>query len=624
MEKKIDENKDNFLKEDTFIFKKYKPIKKIGIGAFGDIYSVIDLNYKKSFAMKTENIEAEPKSLESEAYYLYNLQGGLGIPKIITYGHIKKYNILIETLLNESLYNIFIKNDKYCSLIDICLIGIQMLDRLEWIHSKNILYRDVKPENCLIGLKDPNLIYIVDFGLCKRYRSSKTGKHIPLRQTGKFSGTMEYASSYVLKGNESSRRDDLISLGYMLIFLFKKNLPWKISIKEINREKYLELINKKETNDNGLLFTNLPQEFVDYIIYTNNLKFEQAPDYSYLSSLFKSIIFKMNLNYNKLSFSWISKSNKLVKNKINSKLLISNNQIGLANIKELKTKKINEREKNKQKTIINNDDNFEKQKKLSFMKYKKLNNELSDHSLSSNQMNSNTIIKYLNNDKKASNYRTLNDNSINLFNNIKKNKKIIINIKNYQNNNFHDDIYLNNTDSKKVYLNKMNLNKMKEINDFKNNNLNKNDCQILFGNKAFPKKSYTPNPINFNKNSISEKVYLKYNTDDILNNYIDKKMENIINNNLLKNQNRNKIKKKKIYEIKLKSYISPINQIALKSEIKNFKYLKTDSQIQKINIPNVDNLLQMNITYKSPLLKINENEENINYKISVNEIKNNY
>ena len=614
---------DSFLTDNEYIFKKYKPIKKIGIGAFGDIYSVIDLNYNKSFAMKTENIEAEPKSLELEAYYLYNLQGGLGIPKIITYGHIKKYNILIETLLNESLYNIFIKNDKYCSLIDICLIGIQMLDRLEWIHSKNILYRDVKPENCLIGLKDPNLIYIVDFGLCKRYRSSKTGKHIPLRQTGKFSGTMEYASSYVLKGNESSRRDDLISLGYMLIFLFKKNLPWKISIKGINRTKYLELINKKETNDNGLLFKNLPQEFVEYIMYTNNLKFEQAPDYSYLNSLFKRIIFKMNLNYNKLSFSWINKPNKLEKNQRNSKLVISNNQIGTNN-KELKSKKIKEREINKQKPITNNNDNFKKQKKLSFMKYKKLNDELSDKSLSSNQMNSNTIIKYSNNDKMASNYQTLNDNSINLFNNIKKNKKIIINIKNYQNNNLHDDIYLNNTNSKKVYFNKMNLNKMKEINDFKNNNLNKNDCQTLFGNKAFLKKSYTPNPINFYKNSISDKVYLKYNTDDIFNNFIDKKMENIITNNFLKIQNRNKINKKKIYEIKFKSYISPINQIDLKSEIKNFKYLKTDSHIQKINIPNVDNLLQMNITYKSPLLKIDENEENRNYKSPIKEIKTNY
>ena len=61
---------------------------------------------------------------------------------------------------------------------DICLIGLQVLDRLEWIHSKDIIYRDIKPENFLIGIDDPNVIYIVDFGLCKKYRSSKTGKHL--------------------------------------------------------------------------------------------------------------------------------------------------------------------------------------------------------------------------------------------------------------------------------------------------------------------------------------------------------------------------------------------------------------------------------------------------------------
>ena len=607
MKKKIDENKDSFLNEDIFIFKKYKPIRKIGIGTFGDIYSVIDLNYKKSFAMKTENIEAEPKSLESEAYYLYNLQGGLGIPKIITYGYAKKYNILIETLLNESLFNIFIKNNKYCSLIDISLIGIQMLERLEWIHSKNILYRDVKPENCLIGLKDPNLIYIVDFGLCKRYRSSKTGKHIPLRQTGKFNGTMEYASSYVLKGNESSRRDDLISLGYMLIFLYKKNLPWKLPLKEINRTKYLELINKKETNDNGMLFKDIPQEIVEYIKYTTNLKFEQAPDYSFLSSLFKIIIFKMNLNYNKLSFSWINKPNKEAQNLTNLKLLITNN-------KELKVKKINEIVRNTQKAITNNDKNFEKQKKL--------NDEASNKSLYLNQKKNNTFIKYSNNDKMARNYQAFNDNSINMFNNIKNNNKNIINIKNYQNNNFQDYLYLNNTNSKNVYLSKMNLNKKKEIIDFKNNNLNKKDYIKLFGDKVLLKKSYTPNPINIKKNSISEKVYLKHNNDVIFNNFIGKKMESIITNKSLKIKYRNKINKKKIYEINFKSYISPINQIELKSEIKNLKYLETDNLIEKRKIPNVDNLLQMNIKiYKSPLLKIKENEENRNYK---NLVKSNY
>ena len=337
----MEKTEDSFLEKNKIIFKKYKAINQIGKGTYGNVYSIIRLKDKNVFAMKVVKMNnMNYKSLESEAYYLYNLQGGIGIPKFITYGRVSKYNVLIEELLDQSLYDIYIRKNRKCSIEEVYSIGIQILERLEFIHSKGILHRDIKPENFLMGLNNSKLIYIIDFGLCKRYRSSKTGKHIPLRQTGKFNGTMEYASSYVLKGNESSRRDDLISLGYMLIFLFKKYLPWKISLKEINRTKYLELINKKESNDNGLLFKNLPQEIVEYIIYTNNLKFEQAPDYSYLSSLFKSIIFKMNLNYNKLSFSWITKPNKEAQNMTNSKLLISNNQIGLTNIKELKTKKI--------------------------------------------------------------------------------------------------------------------------------------------------------------------------------------------------------------------------------------------------------------------------------------------
>ena len=91
---------------------------------------------------------------------------------------LKIYNILIETLLDKSLFKIFIENKRKCHLYEVCLIGYQLLERLKWIHSKDLVYRDMKPENCLLGFDDPNIIYIVDFGLCKKYRSSKTGKHI--------------------------------------------------------------------------------------------------------------------------------------------------------------------------------------------------------------------------------------------------------------------------------------------------------------------------------------------------------------------------------------------------------------------------------------------------------------
>ena len=280
MEKNSQKLNDSFLDNNECIFKKYKPIKKIGFGSFGSIYSAIRISDKKKFAMKIEKKDKQKNSnLELEAYYLYNLQG-FGFPKLISYGHIQKYNILIESLLDKSLHTIFLKTKTLCGIEDLCLIGLQILDRLEWIHSKNIIYRDVKPENFLIGINDPNIIYVVDFGLCKKYRSSKTGKHILPKLTGKFNGTLRYASSNVVRGKESSRRDDLISLGYMLIYLLKRKLPWPNSFKGLTRQKYSDLVHSKETNDDGKLFNNLQEELVDYMKYTKNLKFEQEPDYS--------------------------------------------------------------------------------------------------------------------------------------------------------------------------------------------------------------------------------------------------------------------------------------------------------------------------------------------------------
>ena len=296
---------DNFLKQNPIIFKKYKTINKIGFGSFGNIYSVIRLKDNTVFAMKIEKINPKQNTLESEAYYLFLLQG-FGIPKFITYGHINNYNILIETLLDKSLYQLFIRKKIKCPITDVCLIGIQILERLEWIHSKDIIYRDVKPENFLIGINDPNVIYIVDFGLCKKYRSSKTGKHLLPRLTGKFNGTLKYASPNVIRGKESSRRDDLISLGYMLIYLYKRELPWVNSFKDINNKQYLELMLIKETNGFGKLFQGIPKEFEEFIKYSRNLKFEQDPDYSYLRSLLNKII----LNKENLTFSWIDSRNR--------------------------------------------------------------------------------------------------------------------------------------------------------------------------------------------------------------------------------------------------------------------------------------------------------------------------
>ena len=308
----LDKLNDSFLKENKIIFKKYKPLQKLGKGAFGKIYSTIRLEDKSVFAMKTEKRNAPRKMLEPEAYFLILLQG-FGIPKLISFGHTKNYNILIETLLGKTLHDIFIKSKKICDLKDMCLIAIQLIERLEFIHSKNIIYRDVKPENFMIGIKDPNVIYIVDFGLCKKYRSSKTGKHMIQRDTKKFNGTLKYSSVNVVRGKESSRRDDLISLGYVLIFLYKKSLPWTSDFKSLNKKTYFELVMSKLTCAGGDLFKNLPEGLVNYVKYCQKLKFEEDPDYNYMKGFFLKILNEYNFNINKINFCWINPNDKNIR-----------------------------------------------------------------------------------------------------------------------------------------------------------------------------------------------------------------------------------------------------------------------------------------------------------------------
>ena len=312
MFKKIFNTKDDsFLSKKNIIFKKYKPLEIIGLGSNGKVYSTIRIKDKCMFAMKTEKMNPELKTLEDEAYNLYTLQGGVGIPKFISFGHNKEYNILIETLLDKDLFEIFIKRNRICTLSDICLIAIQILDRLEFIHSKNLIYKDIKPKNFLIGINDPNIIYVVDFGSCQKYRSSRTGKHIQAKNSQTFSSTLKYASFDVINGKQGSRRDDFISLGYMLIFLLKKRLPWEKYCHIINESNINKILSLKKNDNNGQLFKNLPEEFEGYFKYVRNLKFEQDPDYNYLRSFFNKLLLKINLDIDikKLSFSWINPNN---------------------------------------------------------------------------------------------------------------------------------------------------------------------------------------------------------------------------------------------------------------------------------------------------------------------------
>ena len=301
-------------------FGKYRIIKRIGCGSFGNVYKGVNIIDQKNVAIKVEKKDDGYNLLQKESYYLYNLRG-IGVPELISYGYSGKYNVLVQTLLGESLGKIFFKNNNHFHLKDICMFTIQILHRIEFVHSKYLIHRDIKPENFLIGSPDEYLIYIIDFGLSKKYKSSRTNKHIQFQLTKKFTGTARYASINAVRGAEQSRRDDLEAIGYMLMFFFNGGkLPWQgVSCKE-KAQKYAKIYNMKKNLNYEEFCKNMPREIIVYMMYCRELPFEKEPNYEYLRNLFENVLQK-NCMKNDLKFSWISdtsilKNIKEIKNKI--------------------------------------------------------------------------------------------------------------------------------------------------------------------------------------------------------------------------------------------------------------------------------------------------------------------
>ena len=307
-----------FQKNYPILFKKYLVKDKIGKGAFGLVFLGTNIKTNKDVAIKIESKEAIPQTLKSEAFIVVDLGGQLGFPKLKSYGKTSKYNILIESLLGKSLENIFNENGKQFSLDELCMIAIQILERIESLHFKNFIHRDIKPDNFLIGKKDPNIIYLIDFGLAKKFRSKKTGRHINFKKTGRLTGTIRYSSPNALSGGEQSRKDDLISIGYMLVYFFNSKLPWQLIRDRNELNKIRRIYKMKKETKPEILCRGLPNEMTEYMKYVENLRFEQKPNYEYLRNLFNTILKRNNTNIEKCLFSWIKSSDiKNLKNPVN-------------------------------------------------------------------------------------------------------------------------------------------------------------------------------------------------------------------------------------------------------------------------------------------------------------------
>ena len=286
----------------------FKLTRKIGSGAFGEIYHAFNTTSQEQFAIKLEHLDIRRPQLYYEARILSFLQKQqdpllIGFPRFYYYTSTQEFNLMVIELLGPSLEDMFSLCNKRFSLKTVLLLSDQMLTRLENLHKYGFLHRDVKPENFLLGFgKNNEIVYLIDFGLSKKYLT-KEALHIPFKEGKKLTGTARYASLFTHLGYEQSRRDDIESLGYMMVYFLKGNLPWQNIKGKDKDEKYLRIKEKKSSITVEELCEGLPEEVEEFLKYCRKLGFEHEPNYDYLRKLIRGLMDKGKMVFD-YDFDW--------------------------------------------------------------------------------------------------------------------------------------------------------------------------------------------------------------------------------------------------------------------------------------------------------------------------------
>lgn len=260
--------------------KKYKIINKIGGGSFGEIYKGQNIRTSEFVAIKVEPVACGINLLKHESIIYHYLQNCRGVPSVKWFGRDDNNYYMVINLLGESLQSI--KNKKQTFSLRLVLqIGIQIIKLLKTIHDKGLVHRDIKPDNFLLGLdNDKNNIYIIDFGFCKTYM--RDGIHIPLSKTSNLIGSLTYASTNAHNFIELARRDDLESLGYMLLYFYLGNLPWQALLETHDIHRQIKELKKKILESD-----EIQGGLIEYLKYVVKLGFDEEPDYSLAIHIFE-------------------------------------------------------------------------------------------------------------------------------------------------------------------------------------------------------------------------------------------------------------------------------------------------------------------------------------------------
>lgn len=263
---------------------KYLIIQKIGEGSFGTIYKGQNIRTKEYVAIKVEPIRKGTKLLKNESIIYNHLNNCNGVPSVKWFGKDRVNYYMVINLLGESLQNLKNKYDSF-SLKLTLQIGINVIILLKTIHEKGLVHRDIKPDNFLFGLNSKSTqIYIIDFGLCKPFIYKE--KHIEMKSTHSLIGSRTYASINAHEYLELSRRDDLESLGYMMIYFYLGDLSWQDLIIGSNKEIEEEIKYRKK----NLKIESLPEVLVNYMKYIKSMEFTEKPNYFIIIDNFKRAI----------------------------------------------------------------------------------------------------------------------------------------------------------------------------------------------------------------------------------------------------------------------------------------------------------------------------------------------
>ncbi|KAI9495352.1 kinase-like domain-containing protein [Zychaea mexicana] len=275
----------------------YKVGRKIGEGSFGIIYEGTNLISNQQVAIKFESRKSEAPQLRDE-YRTYKILAGLtGIPSAYYFGQEGLHNVLVLDMLGPSLEDLYDMCSRRFSIKTVAMLARYMITRVQSIHDKSLIYRDIKPDNFLIGkpgTEHANSVFLIDFGMAKQYRDPKTKQHIPYRERKSLSGTARYMSINTHLGREQSRRDDLESLGHVFMYFLRGSLPWQGLKAATNKQKYEKIGEKKQSTMIKDLCAGYPEEFGIYLQYVRKLGFEEHPDYDFLRDLFAKTLSNLN------------------------------------------------------------------------------------------------------------------------------------------------------------------------------------------------------------------------------------------------------------------------------------------------------------------------------------------